>query len=95
MEGYFTRLADTFRVLRDFIDPSALVVQLVAFSNPDAHLPAFLQAMKYAGYEELTPFGDSNSERPLRKVPNRKWYTQLAANQYASNEILLFHRPHA
>lgn len=92
IEAYFTRLTDTFRVLRDFIDPSALVVQLVAFSDPDAHLPAFLQAMKYAGYEELTLFGGSNSERPLRKVPNRKWYTQLATNQYASNEILLFHR---
>jgi hypothetical protein len=93
LENYFTRLTETFGVLRQFIDPGALVVQLVAFSNPDVHLPAFLTAMTHAGYEELNPFGDSNSERPLRKVPNRKWYTQLTANQYASNEILLFHRP--
>lgn len=94
LQNYFSRLTETFQVLRQIIDPDALVVQLVAFSNPNAHLPAFLAAMMSAGYEEINPFGGSISERPLRKVPNRKWYTQLAANQFASNEILLFHRPH-
>jgi hypothetical protein len=93
LEAYFVRLEDTFQALHDIIDPCALIVQLVGFSNPDCHLPAFLQAMRHAGYEELTPFGGSGSERPERQVPNRKWYTQLAASQYASNEILLFHRP--
>jgi DNA modification methylase len=93
VEHYFLRLAETFNATREFIDPSALIVQLVAFSDPAAHLPAFLRAMNCAGYEELTPFGGSNSDRPVRRVPNRKWYTQLGASQCASNEILLFHRP--
>lgn len=93
VEYYFTRLTETFNAIRGFIDPSALVVQLVAFSDPDVHLPAFLDSMNCAGYEELTPFGGSNSDRPVRRVPNRKWYTQLGVNQCASNEILLFHRP--
>jgi hypothetical protein len=93
LQNYFNRLTGTFQILRQIIDPDALVVQLVAFANPDAHLHAFLTAMMSAGYEEINPFGGSISERPLRKVPNRKWYTQLAANQFASSEILLFHRP--
>jgi len=93
LKSYFTKLTDTFWDLRQFIDPNALVVQLVAFSAPDIQLPAFLNAMCSAGYEELTPFGNSCSERPLRKVPNRKWYTHSEKNQYASSEVLLFHRP--
>jgi len=93
VEHYFLRLTETFKSTREFIDTSALVVQLVAFSDPEAHLSAFLRAMNCAGYEELTPFGGSRSDRPIRMVPNRKWYTQLGASQCASNEILLFHRP--
>lgn len=94
LQNYFVTLTETFRTLRQIINPVGLIVQLVAFSNPEAHLPAFLTAMRDAGYEEINPFGDLISERPVREVPNRKWYTQLAANQYASNEVLLFHRPH-
>ena len=93
LKNYFIKLTDTFWALRQFIDPNALVVQLVAFSDPDTQLPAFLNAMHSAGYEELTPLGNTDSKRPLRKVPNRKWYTHSEKNQYASNEILLFHRP--
>ncbi|MBA7703014.1 hypothetical protein ES703_111794 [subsurface metagenome] len=93
LEEYFAKLTETFDSLRQLIEPSAVVIQLVAFSDPEAQLPNFLNAMSLAGYEEISLFGSSNSERPFREVPNRKWYTQLGFNQYASNEILLFHRP--
>jgi hypothetical protein len=93
LKNYFIKLTDTFWALRQFIDPNALVVQLVAFSDPDTQLPAFLNAMRSAWYEELTPLENGGSKRPSRKVPNRKWYTYSEKNQHASNEILLFHRP--
>jgi len=93
LRSYFAKLADTFWSLRQFIDPNAIVVQLVAFSDPHIQLPAFLDAMCSAGYEELAPLQVSAPERPSRRVPNRKWYTQLKENQHASNEVLLFHRP--
>ena len=93
LKNYFIKLTDTFWALRQFIDPSALVVQSVAFSDPDTQLPAFLNAMRSAWYEELTPLENGGSKRPSRKVPNRKWYTYSEKNQHASNEILLFHRP--
>lgn len=93
LEEYFVKLTEMFDSLRQLIEPSAIVIQLVAFSAPEAQLSSFLNAMSLAGYEEVSLFGSSNSERPFRQVPNRKWYTQLGFNQHASNEILLFHRP--
>jgi hypothetical protein len=93
IENYFMQLSEIFRDLRQFIDSESLVIQLVAFSDPELQLPAFLSAMNYAGYEELRPFDTPGLERPCREVPNRKWYTQLSQNHSASNEILLLHRP--
>jgi len=90
---YFERLTRTYNLLRSVIDESAVVVQLVAFSEPDTQLPRFLNSMVSAGYEELTLFHSPEFERPYRQVPNRKWYTQLGQNHDASNEILLVHRP--
>jgi len=93
LETYFVELTNTFGSLHKLVDPDALVVQLVAFSDPDMQLPAFLHAMRSAGYEELTPFRRLGSKRPSREVPNRKWYTQIGESQCPSNETLLFHRP--
>ena len=90
---YFERLTRTYNLLRSVIDESAVVVQLVAFSEPDTQLSRFLNSMVSAGYEELRLFRSPEFERPYRQVPNRKWYTQLGQNHDASNEILLVHRP--
>ncbi|MBA7638043.1 hypothetical protein ES703_45692 [subsurface metagenome] len=93
LKNYFTKLTDTFCDIRQFINPKALVVQLVGFSDPDIQLPAFLNSMQLAGYEELKLSGSSDWQRPSREVPNRKWYIYSGSTQYASNEILLIHRP--
>jgi DNA modification methylase len=94
IRNYFTRLREIFNSVRMFVHPDAVVAQLVAFSHPDTQLPAFLNSMKLAGYEEFKPFITLDSERPNRLVPNRKWYTNIEGNQHASNEVLLFHRPY-
>jgi len=93
LRDYFENIENIFRNMRVLIDPEAIVVQLVAFSEPGTQLPAFLNAMTNAGYEEITPLGNTASERPLRKVPNRKWYANSQEKQPASNEILLVHKP--
>ena len=93
LRSYFTKLTDTFSTLHQLIDQNALVVQLIAFSDPDTQLPAFLNAMCLAGYEELNLLRNSGTQRLSREVPNRKWYAYGEKNQYASNETLLFHRP--
>ncbi len=91
---YFEKLVDIFTHLHQFIDPNALVVQLVAFSNPDTQLPEYIDAMHLAGYEELTPFDTVEYKRPCREVPNRKWYTTACKGRdlNAGTEVLLFHK---
>ena len=94
LRNYFVKLTDTFGAIRQFIDPDGLVVQMVAFSDPNEQLPSFMNAMSLAGFEELNLFGDSCSGYQSREVPNRKWYAYGEKKQCASNEILLFHRPY-
>lgn len=92
-QEYFQRLTQAYYSLKGAIDADAVVVQLVAFSDPEPQLSMFLNSMASAGYEELKLFGSSDPDRPCRQVPNRKWYTQLGQKQPASHEILLAHRP--
>ena len=78
--------------MRLLIHPDAVVAQLVAFSNPETQLPAYLDSMQLAGFQEIKSSSSHDSQRPNRIVPNRKWYTNTENNQAASNEILLFHQ---
>lgn len=93
IKSYFIKLKEIFYSIHSFIHPDALIVQLVAFPNPEIQLPAFLDSMRLAGYEEYQPLTALSTHRPCRLVPNRKWYTNIESNQHASNEMLLFHRP--
>ncbi|MFA5064854.1 MAG: DNA methyltransferase [Dehalococcoidia bacterium] len=90
---YFKNVTDTFTAMKSIIDPNALIVQLVAFSEPNSQLASYLTSMQAAGYKELMLLKDSHIDRPFRIVPNRKWYASLNNNQNASKEILLFHTP--
>jgi DNA modification methylase len=90
---YFKSVTDTFIEMKSVIDPNALIVQFVAFSEPDSQLDSYLASMQSAGYKELLPLKESHTARPFRIVPNRKWYAHLSDNQSASKEILLFHKP--
>ena len=89
---YFQNITKTFSSIKSIIDPHALIVQFVAFSEPDSQLDSYLASMHSAGYKELLPLKDPHSDRPFRIVPNRKWYARLNQNQCASKEILLFHK---
>jgi len=92
IKSYFIRLREIFESIHPFIHPDALLVQLVAFSNPERQLPAFLESMRLAGYKELQLITALGSERPSRLVPNRRWYANIESNQRADNEILVCHR---
>ncbi len=90
---YFQNVTDRFTEMKSAIDQDALIVQFVAFSEPDSQLDLYLASMHSAGYKELFPLKDAHTDRPFRIVPNRKWYAHLSDNQNASKEILLFHKP--
>lgn len=95
LETYFSRLKTAFSSIRSLVGKRSIVAQLVAFSDPDWQLNAYLEAMNEAGYSELLPHCDEGhlfNRRLWRKVPGRKWYASQKGNTSSSEEVLLFHR---
>jgi DNA methylase len=92
---YFNGIRDSFLGVRQVIDPRALVVQMVAFSEPDWQIPRYLKSMQDAGFEEVMPksLGIPVDERLWRKVPGRRWFALIQASLATSKEMVLFHRP--
>lgn len=92
IDNYFRTLTAAYTSLRAVIDAEALVVQLVAFSDTESQLPAFLRAMEAAGFREDTPLAASRADL-WRTVPNRNWYYRINPARGSARELLLFHRP--
>ena len=91
LRNYFTGLSHAFSNLRQIIASDARVVQLISFSNANAQMPLYLDAMTQAGFEEASE--GAIVSREVRSVPNRKWYNQRRPTNDASREVLLVHRP--
>jgi hypothetical protein len=95
LKTYFERLCRAFASVSGLLDARSTVVQLVAFSQPEWQLPAYLGKMAEAGYRELTPLCDHGclfEGRVWRQVPGRKWYAKNRGEIPASKEVMLFHR---
>jgi hypothetical protein len=92
---YFSGIRDSFAGVRRVIDPRALVVQIVAFSQPDWQIPRFLESMDEAGFKEVLPesLGLPVSDRLWRSVPSRRWFALIQGCLATSKEVVLFHRP--
>jgi len=92
---YFEGIRQSFAGVRQVIDASALVVQLVAFSDPDWQIPRFLEAMQEAGFGEAAPesLGIPVDGRLWRSVPGRRWFALIREALATSKELVLFHRP--
>ncbi len=96
LKTYFDRLGKVFSSVRGLVDKNSLVVQLVAFSDPEWQLPAYLKAMEDAGFKELHPVCAPQylfEERIWRQVPGRKWYANHKGKTASSKEVLLLHKP--
>ena len=86
-------LREAFRSVAALLDQKSVIVQLVAFSKPDAQLPPYLETMQAAGLEETDVCGFAGSfERVWRIVPNRKWYARVKGDLPKRQEVLLIHR---
>ncbi|NMC20337.1 MAG: site-specific DNA-methyltransferase [Thermogutta sp.] len=92
---YFQGIRESFASVRAVIDRSALVVQMVAFSDPDWQIPRFLEAMQEAGFDEVSPeaLGIPVDGRLWRSVPGRRWFALIRKSLATSKELVLFHRP--
>lgn len=92
---YFARLKASFSSIRGLVGNRSIIAQLVAFSQPNWQLDAYLKAMSEAGFTELTPHCAKShlfNSRLWRKVPGRKWYASQKGDTASSQEVLLFHR---
>ena len=90
LKNYFVRLRASFANLRSVLHKDANVVQLISFSNTDAQLPLYLEAMEMAGFKEALA-GNIRCGQ-IRTVPNRKWYNTQRQHNDASRELLLIHQ---
>jgi hypothetical protein len=95
LRRYGDGIRESFAAVRKVIASEALVVQLMAFSEPEWQLPCFLGAMDAAGFEEIMPqsLGIPTEGRLWRYVPGRRWFALIQDNLSTSREVVLFHRP--
>lgn len=95
LKTYFARLQRVFTAVRPCLKADALVVQMVAFNNPEWQLPQFLKSMESAGYRQVLPNGlEKSADQNLwRVVPGRRWYAAINKASAAGKEVVLFHRP--
>lgn len=93
LEKYFDTLLQAFLSIKEIIHPEAYVVQLVAFGNTQAHLSLYLEVMSKAGFIEENLCVEENT-RVSRKIPNRKWYSNIKGeDRDSTKEFFLVHRP--
>jgi hypothetical protein len=94
LSTYYDEALAAFSSIARISDPSTVVVQLIAFSEPSWQLPRYLATMKRAGFTELrfSELANLKDGRVWRSVPNRKWYASQRGSLGSSNEVVLFHR---
>lgn len=86
---YFRNLEASFRSIAQICSPETMIVQVVAFSDPDWQLERYLEALSNAGLAEVSR---GEQERLWRDVPNRRWHALSQAKHSSSREVVLFHR---
>ena len=93
--SYFKKSLNTLKAIRRVMRHGGYIVQMLAFSVPQDHLPRYLANMEKAGFKEVqfkiaTLAGSDN--RIWRAVPNRKWHAILRGKTSGSREVVLVHK---
>lgn len=94
-ERYFGELQSSYTAVRRILRSGALVVQMVAFSEPRRQLPRYLKAMHEAGFDEIradVELGARRHSRIWRSVPGRRWHANFKGALPSSREVVLIHR---
>ena len=95
IDDYFAQSLVTLKGVRGIMRTGAFIVQMLAFSDPDVHLPRYLRNMELAGFAEVSGSagaGGSADDRIWRDVPNRQWHATFRGRTNSSREVVLFHR---
>jgi len=95
-DAYFIESLKTLCSVRKIMRDGALMIQLIAFSNPKRQLPRYLENMTNAGFAEVREATSEGQLRAFRRiwrvVPSRAWYANLKGKTNSSREVVLLHR---
>lgn len=89
LSKYFEVALRTLKSINAVMKPGSLLIQMVAFSDPNNHLPRYLETLETAGFSEIARPGNG---RIWRDVPSRKWHANLKGETHSSREVVLIHR---
>lgn len=89
-DDYFDASLRTLKGIRSVMRDEAVMVQMVAFSDPKSQLPRYLDNMTMAGFKELRP-ENKVSRRIWRGVPRRSWHAELQGETSSAREVVLIH----
>ena len=94
LRKYYETALSAYRSIAAVAAEGCVMVQLIAFAEPNWQLPRLLDVMGVAGFEELRQKDGPSSPdgRLWRTVPNRKWYATLKGGTASSKEVVLIHR---
>lgn len=94
LNSYFANLKDSLQSVAAVCDRDTMIVQVVAFSEPEWQLPRYLSVADDVGMAEclLPDCTESPDGRLWRTVPNRRWYADQRGITNGSEEVVLFHR---
>lgn len=92
---YFERMQPALAAIRSVMRHGAILVQVLAFADPNSQLPRYLMTLEDSGFSEIRP-RSSRSGRRLpriwRTVPGRRWHANLRGATPSSREVVLFHQ---
>lgn len=86
---YFRNLEGAFRSIAQVCSRETIIVQVVAFSDPEWQLGSYLEALSSAGLEEVSR---GEQDRMWRDVPNRRWHALSQEKHSSAREVVLFHK---
>lgn len=94
---YFENIRATMSSVAALADDRTVIVQMIAFSEPEWQLTRYLETMEEAGLTEifLPVLKCEQDGRLWRRVPGRRWYSDQRGETPASNEVVLIHRKSA
>ncbi len=97
LKKYFLNLQKAFSSIASISRENTVLVQMVAFSEPDWQLEQYLSVIEQVGFKEIDvdTYGlraDLSAERIWRDVPNRKWHASRQNRIHSAREIVLLHR---
>jgi hypothetical protein len=94
LKTYFDNIRATMSSVAKVSNRRTIIVQMVAFAEPEWQLPRYLETLEEAGLAELKlpTLKKERDGRLWRSVPGRRWYSDQRGETPGSNEVVLIHR---